>query len=79
MGDRNAQIGKEELEKEDEHILGSRLGFDTNNENGEEFKVFLHLHKLTNISTMIGQETTVTWRCGSRKKPNRSCYKTKGW
>lgn len=67
LGDWNAQIGKEALEVGDEKYVGKKLGFEECNENGEDFKIFLQIHQLQNLSSKIGVNTEVTWKSGNRK------------
>ncbi|XP_058449213.1 uncharacterized protein LOC131429181 [Malaya genurostris] len=67
LGDWNAQIGIGSLTAEDSTVIGKELGFEKDNENGEEFKMFLHIHKMNNISSRIGVNTKVTWWRGQNK------------
>ena len=67
VGNWNAQIGKNSITEEDQKLIGKELGFEKCNENGEEFKMFLHIHNVINISSKIGVGTKVTWRSGRRE------------
>ncbi|XP_058827778.1 uncharacterized protein LOC131687699 [Topomyia yanbarensis] len=62
VGDWNAQIGKDSVTEEDSRCIGKELGFNNRNDNGEEYNMFLHIHKLINISSMIGVKVRSTWR-----------------
>lgn len=67
VGDWNAQIGKDSVMPEDAECIGNRLGFSNNNDNGEEFKMFLTIHKIKNMSTVIGKNTDITWKSGKKE------------
>lgn len=67
LGDWNAQIGFDSLDDEDFSFLGNELGFAHCNENGEEFKIFLQVNDLINISSKIGFNVKVTWKNKNRE------------
>lgn len=67
LGDFNAQIGREDVDEEDRDVVGDKLGFERSNDNGEEFKMFLKIHKLINISSKVGENTNVTWKSGIKE------------
>lgn len=67
LGDFNAQLGLKDLSKEDEKYIGKELGHDVSNANGDMLKLFLHTSKLRNMSSKIGRNVKITWKCKDKQ------------